>query len=297
LRTDHDRWNWQIHAPQRFMHCAQVLGVYPEYNQLWDLENCGISNVYAMMPPDPMHVIAGIQFHLISGVLRQCHKALCPNQLNPDRSTWHLFNTTLDARVRAVGNTENTIDMSSHVQRTFERIYQSACTARGQTTYAWRLKFHEVDMLFHILPFCLRDVLADLVEEDANDPTPAIIRCLDTFIYLIRDMRDPIRTQAEVHGLQHRISEWMLLADKTFPSRSYVGPREVGTARLPAAAPLNHETTAKFHSLHHVVLWTFVAGGWNICSAAGMEAKHKEVRSSALSVNDRGAAKCDMGRQ
>ena len=136
MRTEYDRWNWQIHAPQRFTHCVQVLGVYPEYNQLWDLENCGISNVYAMMPPDPMHVIAGIQYHLISGVLRQCHKALCTDQLNPDRATWHLFNTTLDARVRAVGNTQNTIDMSSHVQRTFERIYQSACTAHGQTTYA-----------------------------------------------------------------------------------------------------------------------------------------------------------------
>ena len=152
-------------------------------------------------------------------------------------------------------------------------------------------------MLFHILPFCLRDVLADLVEEDAHDPSSAIIRCLDNFIYLIRDMRDPIRTQAEVHGLQLRISEWMLLADLTFPSRSYVGPREVGTARLPAAAALNHETTAKFHSLHHVALWQFVAGGWNICSAAGMEAKHKEVRASALRVNDREAAKCDISRQ
>ena len=68
--------------------------------------------------------------------------ALCTDQLNPDRATWHLSNTTLSARVRAVGNMENTIDMSSHVQRTFERIYQSSCTARGQTTYAWRLKFH-----------------------------------------------------------------------------------------------------------------------------------------------------------
>jgi len=68
-------------------------------------------------------------------------------------------------------------------------------------------------MLFHILPFCLRDVLADLVEEDAHDHSPDIIRCLDNFIYLIRDMRDPIRTQEEVHGLQHRMCEWLLLAD------------------------------------------------------------------------------------
>jgi len=152
-------------------------------------------------------------------------------------------------------------------------------------------------MLMQILPFCLRDVLADMVEEDVNDPTPAIITCLDTFIYLIRDMRDPIQTQDAVHGLQLRISEWMLLADKTFPSRSYVGPREVGTARLPAPAPVNHENTAKFHSLHHVVMWTFLAGGWNICSAAGMEAKHKEIRTTALNVNDREGGQCDTGRQ
>ena len=52
-------------------------------------------NVYAMMPPDLMHVIAGIQYHLISGVLRQYHKALCTAQLNPNKSTWHKFNTTL----------------------------------------------------------------------------------------------------------------------------------------------------------------------------------------------------------
>ena len=110
-------------------------------------------------------------------------------------------------------------------------------------------------------------------------------------------MRDPIRTQEEVHGLQHRISEWLLLANLTFPSRSYVGPQEVGTARLPAVAALNHETTAKFHALHHVVLWQFTAGGWNICSAAGMEAKHKEVRTSALRVNDRKAANYDISRQ
>ena len=116
-------------------------------------------------------------------------------------------------------------------------------------------------MLFHILPFCLRDLLADFVEDDADDPSRDIIQCLNNFIYLIRVMRDPIRTQDEVHGLQHRIYEWLLLADLTFPSRSYVGPREVGTARLPATAALNHETTAKFHALHHVVLWQFAAGG------------------------------------
>jgi len=274
-----------------------VLGVYPEYNHLWDLAKCGFFNVYAMMPPDPMHVIAGIQFHIISGMLRQYHKALCTEDMNPDKPTWHKFNTTLDARVRTVGNTLNTVDMSSHVQRTFDRIYQSACSARGQTTYAWRLKFHEVDMLFHILPFCLRDMLADFVEEDADDPSRDIIRCVDHFICLIRDMRDPIRTKDEVHRLQHRISEWLLLADLTFPSRSYVGPREVGTARLPAAAPLNHESTAKFHALHHVVLLQFAVGGWNICSAGGMEAKHKEVRTTALRVNDRDTHLCDTGRQ
>ena len=71
----------------------------------------------------------------------------------------------------------------------------------------------------------------------------------------------------------------------------------MSTARLPAAEPLNHETTAKFHALHHVVLSQFAVGGWNICSAGGMEAKHKEVRTTALRVNDRETQQCDMGRQ
>ena len=159
---------------------------------MWDLAKCGLFNVYAMMPPDPMHVIAGIQFHLMSGLLRQYHQALCTEELNLDKYTWHKFNTTLDARVRTVGNTLNTVDMSSHVHHTFDHIDQSACSARGQTTYAWGLKFHEVDMLFHILPFCLRDMLVDFVEEDADDPSRDIIRCVDHFICLIRDMRDPI---------------------------------------------------------------------------------------------------------
>ena len=57
---------WQVHAAERYSHCAQVLGVYPEYNHLWDLAKIGFFNIYAMMPPDPMHVIAGIQLHLIS---------------------------------------------------------------------------------------------------------------------------------------------------------------------------------------------------------------------------------------
>ena len=52
---------------------------------------------------------------------------------------------------------------------------------------------------------------------------------------------------------------------------------------------------ATFHALHHVVLWTFVAGGWNVCSAAGMEAKHKEVRIAALRVNDRDNTQYDTG--
>jgi len=38
-------------------------------------------------------------------------------------------------------------------------------------------------------------------------------------------------------------------------------------------------------------------GGWNVCSAAGMEAKHKEVRIAALRVNDRDVAQYDTGRQ
>ena len=54
---------------------------------------------------------------------------------------------------------------------------------------------------------------------------------------------------------------------------------------------------AKFHALHHVVLWTFAVGGWNVCSAAGMEAKHKEVRIAALRVNDRDNTQYDTGRQ
>jgi len=267
----------QIHAPERYTHCAQVLGLYPEYNQLWDLEKYGLSNVYAMMPPDLMHVISGIQYHLMSGVLRQYHRVLCTDQHNPDKPTWHQFNSILDARVRVAVDLPNTVHMSSHVARTFQRIYQGACSARGQITYAWRLKCHEVSMLFHILPFCLRDMLADFVEDEADDPSQAIIRCLNNFIYLIRDMKDPIQTPDMVHGLQHRISEWLLLANLTFPSRSYVGPREVGSPRLPASRDINHEDTAKFHALHHVMQWQFLAGGWNFCSAAGMEAKHKEV--------------------
>ena len=34
-----------------------------------------------------------------------------------------------------------------------------------------------------------------------------------------------------------------------------------------------------------------------MCSVAGMEAKHKEVRTTALRVNDREASKCDVSRQ
>ena len=151
-------------------------------------------------------------------------------------------------------------------------------------------------MLLQILPFCLRELLADFVEDGIDDPSRGINKCVDHFISLIRDMRDPIRTKDEVHSLQQRISEWLLLADLTFPSRAYVGPREVGTARLPEAEPLNHENTAKFHALHHVVMWQFAAGGLNICSAAGMEAKHKEVRIAALCVNDK-HEKCDTCRQ
>jgi len=71
----------------------------------------------------------------------------------------------------------------------------------------------------------------------------------------------------------------------------------VGTARLPAAEPMNHETTAKFHALHHVVMWQFAVGGWNIFSAGGMEAKHKEVRMTALRVNDRDTHQSDTARQ
>ena len=87
------------------------------------------------------------------------------------------------------------------------------------------------------------------------------------------------------------------MADRTFPSRTYVGPRDVGTPRAPEAAHINHEGTAKFHALHHVVLWTFAVGGWNVCSAAGMEAKHTEVRIAALRVNDRDNMQYDTGRQ
>ena len=225
------------------------------------------------------------------------HRALCTEDMNPDKAIWHKFNLNLDARVRAVGSTANSVDMSSHVQRTFDHIYQSAFSARGQATYAWRLKFHEIDMLFQILPFCLRDILADMTEEDASDPTLSILQCMDTFITLIRDMRNPIQLSDQAHAFQQRISEWMLMADRTFPSRTYVGPRDVGTPRAVEAAPINHEGTAKFHALHHVVLWTFAVGGWNVCSAAGMEAKHKEVRIAALRVNDRDNTQYDTGRQ
>ena len=87
------------------------------------------------------------------------------------------------------------------------------------------------------------------------------------------------------------------MADRTFPSRAYVGPRDVGTPCAVEAAPINHENTIKFHALHHVMLWTFAVGGWNVCSAAGMEAKHKEVRIAALRVNDRDNTQYDTGRQ
>ena len=117
------------------------------------------------------------------------------------------------------------VDMSSHVQRTFDRIYQSAFSARGQATYAWRLKFHEIDMLFQILPFCLRDIMADMMEEDASDPTLSILQCMDTFITLIRVMRNPIQLPDQAHALQQRISEWMLMADRTFPSRTPASQR------------------------------------------------------------------------
>ena len=106
----------------------------------------------------------------------------------------------------------------------------------------------------------------------------------------------PNHKLCNVITIQHTISEWLLLADLTFPSRAYVGPREVGTARLPEAEPLNHENTAKFHALHHVVKWQFAAGGWNMCSAAGMEAKHKDMRIASLCVNDKNE-KCDTCRQ
>ena len=79
--------------------------------------------------------------------------------------------------------------------------------------------------------------------------------------------------------------------------RHAVQSRDVGTPRAVEAAPINHEGTAKFHALHHVVLWTFAVGGWNVCSAAGMEAKHKEVRIAALRVNDRDNTQYDTGRQ
>ena len=285
----------QIVASERYSHCARVMGVFPDYNQLWDLDKCGVFNIYAMLPPDPMHVISGIQLHIISGILRMYHRALCTEDMNPDKASWHSFNMKLDDRIRTMGQTENSLDMSSHVQRTFDRIYQSAFSARGQATYAWRLKFHEIDMLFHILPFCLRDIMADILEEDDTDPTTSIIECMDTFIALVRDMRTPIQTPEHAHGLQQRISEWMLMADRTFPSRTYVGPRDVGTPRAVEAAPINHEGTAKFHALHHVMLWTFAVGGWNVCSAAGMEAKHKEVRIAALRVNDRDNTQYDTG--
>ena len=284
-------------ASERYSHCARVMGMFPDYNQLWDLDKCGVFNIYAMLPPDPMHVISGIQLHIISGILRMYHGALCTEDMNPDKASWHSFNMKLDDRVRTVGQTENSVDMSSHVQRTFDRIYQSAFSARGQATYAWRLKFHEIDMLFHILPFCLRDIMADILEEDDTDPTTPIIECMDTFIALVRDMRTPIQTPEHAHELQQRISEWMLMADRTFPSRTYVGPRDVGTERAVQGAPINHEGTAKFHALHHVVLWMFAVGGWNVCSAAGMEAKHKEVRTAALRVNDRDKTQYDTGRQ
>ena len=32
-----------------------MLGVYPEYNHLWDLAKCGFFNVYAMMPPKALY--------------------------------------------------------------------------------------------------------------------------------------------------------------------------------------------------------------------------------------------------
>ena len=48
MQTDYDTWVWQIHAEQRFMHCAQVMGAYPEYNQLWDLVDCGVANIYTI---------------------------------------------------------------------------------------------------------------------------------------------------------------------------------------------------------------------------------------------------------
>jgi len=57
----------QIVAPERYTHCAKIMGLFPDYNQLWDLDKCGVFNIYAMLPPDPMHVISGIQLHIISG--------------------------------------------------------------------------------------------------------------------------------------------------------------------------------------------------------------------------------------
>ena len=71
------------------------MGLFPDYNQLWDLDKCGIFNIYAMLPPDPMHVISGIQLHIISGVLRMYHGALCTEDMNPDKATWHKFNMKL----------------------------------------------------------------------------------------------------------------------------------------------------------------------------------------------------------
>jgi len=287
----------QIVAADRYSHCARVMGVFPDYNQLWDLDKIGVFNIYAMLPPDPMHVISGIQLHIICGMLRMYHRALCTEDLNPDKATWHTFNSHLDARVTAVGGSPNSVRMSSHVQHTFARIHQSAFSARGQATYAWRLKFHEIDELFQVLPFCLRDIMAEFLDDGDHDPTLSIIKCMDTFLTLVRDLRSPIQAPQQAHALQQRISEWMLMADQTFPSRAYVGPRDVGTARAVEAPPINHENTMKFHALHHVVLMIFAVGGWNVCSAAGMEAKHKEVRSAALRVNDRDQTQYDTGRQ
>ena len=35
----------QIVAAERYSHCARIMGVFPDYNQLWDLDKCGVFNI------------------------------------------------------------------------------------------------------------------------------------------------------------------------------------------------------------------------------------------------------------
>ena len=129
----------QIDASVRHKHFAVVFRVYPEYNQMWDLADTGLVNVYSMMLPDPMYVISGpdLQYHVMSRVLQQYHRALLYSNQNLSKHSWQKFNEILNAWVLATISSPGSIDMSSHTARIFERIYLGACSARSQSTYDW----------------------------------------------------------------------------------------------------------------------------------------------------------------